>query len=80
MPEMIEVHRVTGEDCFIVRAFAPSPSDLERIVGVLGRFAAVTTSVVLSSESPKPIDRQGQAKEDNRIQVHLNTNNLAAID
>jgi hypothetical protein len=58
----------------------PSPGDLERIVDALGRFDAVTTSVVLCSESPKPIGRQGQAKEDNRTQVHLNANHLAAID
>lgn len=57
MPEIIEVHRCTGEDCFIVRVLVPAPGDLERIVDVLGRFGAVTTSVVLRSESPKPIAR-----------------------
>jgi Lrp/AsnC family transcriptional regulator, leucine-responsive regulatory protein len=57
MPEVIEVHRVTGEDCFIMRALVPSPGDLERIVDALGRFGTVTTSVVLRSESPKPIGR-----------------------
>jgi Lrp/AsnC family transcriptional regulator, leucine-responsive regulatory protein len=55
IPEVIEVHRVTGEDCFIVRTLAPSPGDLERIVDALGRYGAVTTSVVLRSQSPKPI-------------------------
>jgi Lrp/AsnC family transcriptional regulator, leucine-responsive regulatory protein len=34
---------------------APSPGDLERIVDALGRYGAVTTSVVLRSEPPKPI-------------------------
>lgn len=57
MPEVIEVHRCTGEDCFIVRALVPSPGDLERIVDALGRYGVVTTSVVLRSESPKPIAR-----------------------
>jgi Lrp/AsnC family transcriptional regulator, leucine-responsive regulatory protein len=57
MPEIIEVHRVTGEDCFILRALVPVPEDLERIVDTLGRFGAVTTNVVLRSEPPKPIRR-----------------------
>lgn len=57
MPEVIEVNRVTGEDCFILRALVPSPDDLERIVDALGRFGAVTTSAVLRSEPPKPIAR-----------------------
>lgn len=57
MPEVIEVHRCTGEDCFIVRALVPSPGHLERIVDAIGRYGAVTTSVVLRSEPPKPIGR-----------------------
>jgi Lrp/AsnC family leucine-responsive transcriptional regulator len=57
MPEVIEVHRVTGEDCFILRVLVPVPEDLERIVDTLGRFGAVTTNVVLRSEPPKPIRR-----------------------
>ena len=31
------------------RALAPSPGDLERIVDALGRFGAVTTSVVFAA-------------------------------
>lgn len=57
MPEVIEVHRVTGEDCFILRALVPSPGDLERIVDAVARYGSVTTSVVLRSEAPKPIGR-----------------------
>jgi Lrp/AsnC family transcriptional regulator, leucine-responsive regulatory protein len=57
MPEVVELHRCTGEDCFIARAIVPSPGDLERIVDAIGRFGAVTTSVVLRSEAPKPIAR-----------------------
>ncbi len=57
MPEVIEVHRVTGEDCFILRVLVPSPRDLERIVDAVARYGSVTTSVVLRSEAPKPIGR-----------------------
>ena len=57
MPEVIEVHRVTGEDCFVLRVIVPAPGNLEGIVDALARFGAVTTSVVLRSEAPKPIGR-----------------------
>lgn len=55
MPEVIEVHRVTGEDCFILRVLVPSPADLERIVDATARYGSVTTCVVLRSEAPKPL-------------------------
>lgn len=55
MPEVIDAHRVTGEDCFIVRVLVPAPEALEGIVDSLARFGAVTTNVVLRSEAPKPI-------------------------
>jgi Lrp/AsnC family leucine-responsive transcriptional regulator len=54
---VIEVHRVTGDDCFILKALVPSPEDLVAIVDAIGRFGAVTTSVVLRSEPPKAISR-----------------------
>ena len=54
---MIEVLRVTGEDCFILKAVVPAPSDLATIVDAIGHFGAVTTSVVLRSEPLKPLGR-----------------------
>ena len=54
---MIEVHRVTGEDCFILKVLVPAPEDLATIVDAIGRFGVVTTAVVLRSEPPKPISR-----------------------
>jgi Lrp/AsnC family leucine-responsive transcriptional regulator len=55
LPYVIEVHRVTGDDCFILKAIVPVPDDLVAIVDSIGRFGAVTTSVVLRSEPIKPI-------------------------
>jgi len=57
LPYVIEVHRVTGDDCFILKAIVPAPQDLAAIVDAIGRFGAVTTSVVLRSEPAKPIGR-----------------------
>ncbi len=56
-PEIVEVHRVTGEDCFILKAIVPVPGDLAGLVDAIGPFGAVTTCVVLKSEPPKPLGR-----------------------
>jgi Lrp/AsnC family leucine-responsive transcriptional regulator len=57
LPHVIETHRVTGEDCFVLKAIVPAPEDLAAVVDAIGRFGAVTTAVVLRSELPKPIGR-----------------------
>jgi Lrp/AsnC family leucine-responsive transcriptional regulator len=57
LPYVIEVHRVTGEDCFILKVVVPAPDRLAVIVDSIGRFGEVTTSVVLKSEPAKPISR-----------------------
>jgi Lrp/AsnC family transcriptional regulator, leucine-responsive regulatory protein len=57
LPFVIEVHRATGEDCFVLKAIVPAAEDLATIVDTIGRFGAVTTSVVLRSEPPKTIGR-----------------------
>src|SRR5262245_14548268 len=62
MPEVIEVLRLTGEDCFFLKVIVPSPTGLESIVDALGRFGAVTTSVVLRAEPPKTVGRKLMAK------------------
>ncbi|MBB4276097.1 Lrp/AsnC family transcriptional regulator [Rhizobium mongolense] len=57
MPHVIEVLRLTGEDCFFLKVLVPSPGDLETIVDSIARFGAVTTSLVLRGEPPKFIGR-----------------------
>ncbi|WP_026622277.1 Lrp/AsnC family transcriptional regulator, leucine-responsive regulatory protein (plasmid) [Ensifer sp. WSM1721] len=58
MPQVIEVLRLTGEDCFLLKVLVPSPGELETIVDSIARFGAVTTSLVLRSEPPKLIGRE----------------------
>ncbi|MBI4724559.1 MAG: Lrp/AsnC family transcriptional regulator [Rhodomicrobium sp.] len=58
LPHVVEVHRVTGDDCFILKALVPAPEDLVMIVDAIGRFGSVTTSVVLQSEPPNPLTRK----------------------
>lgn len=57
MPQVIEVLRLTGEDCFILKVLVPTPAELETIVDTIARFGTVTTSLVLRSEPVKPIGR-----------------------
>src|SRR6516162_10750834 len=49
MPEIIEAHHVTGDDCFILKLLARSMTDLERLAGKIAGLGAITTSVVYSS-------------------------------
>jgi Lrp/AsnC family leucine-responsive transcriptional regulator len=51
-PEVVECHRITGEDCYIAKLHLRSMDDLE---GILDRFAAygqTTTSIVHSAPVP----------------------------
>jgi Lrp/AsnC family transcriptional regulator, leucine-responsive regulatory protein len=57
IPHIIEVHRVTGDDCFVLKVLVPAPEDLETIVDRIAGFGAVTTSLVLRSEPARPIGR-----------------------
>jgi Lrp/AsnC family leucine-responsive transcriptional regulator len=57
LPYVTEVHRVTGDDCFVLKVVVPTPDKLATIVDAIGRFGQVTTSVVLRSEPAKAIGR-----------------------
>ncbi|TWB06302.1 Lrp/AsnC family transcriptional regulator [Bradyrhizobium stylosanthis] len=57
IPHIIEVHRVTGDDCFVLKVLVPAPEDLETIVDRIAGFGTVTTSLVLRSEPARPIGR-----------------------
>lgn len=57
LPNVIEVYRLTREDCFFLKVLVPKPEELEPIVDSIARYGAVTTSLVLRQEKPKPIAR-----------------------
>lgn len=52
IPEVIEAHHVTGDDCFILKVVATSMRHLEQISGRVGTLGSVTTSVSYSSPFP----------------------------
>ena len=47
--EVIECHRVTGSDSFIVKARVVSVEHLERFLDKLGHYGTTSTATVLSS-------------------------------
>jgi Lrp/AsnC family leucine-responsive transcriptional regulator len=49
VPEIIEAHHVTGEDCFILKVVARSMRHLEQTTGRISGLGSVTTTVVYSS-------------------------------
>jgi Lrp/AsnC family leucine-responsive transcriptional regulator len=52
LPNVVECHRITGEDCFIVKAYL---QDLDQLDGLLDRFLIyghTTTSIAQSSPVP----------------------------
>jgi len=52
IPEVVECHRVTGEDCFILKVYLPSLDQLDRILDRFLLFGATTTSLIQSSPVP----------------------------
>ncbi len=49
IPEVLECHRVTGSDSFIMKVMAGSVEELEKTIDRLTPYVATTTSLVLSS-------------------------------
>lgn len=52
VPEILEAHHVTGEDCFVLKVAARSMRHLEEVTGRISALGGVTTTVVYSSPLP----------------------------
>ena len=52
LPEVSECHRITGEDCFLVKVHAPSIDGLEEILDKFLVHGQTITSIVVSSPVP----------------------------
>jgi len=55
LPEIVSCDRITGEDCFLARAYVRSVEDLERLIDVIMPFAMTNTSIIQSSPVPNRI-------------------------
>jgi len=49
IPEVVECHRVTGEDCFVLKLHLRAMDDLEELLDRFIVFGQTTTSIVHSS-------------------------------
>ncbi|MBI5668408.1 MAG: Lrp/AsnC family transcriptional regulator [Chloroflexi bacterium] len=47
--EVIECHRVTGEDCFILKVLIPSMDQLDQLLDRFLLYGSTTTSIIQSS-------------------------------
>lgn len=52
VPQVVECHRVTGEDCFVLKVFLPSLDQLDRLLDQFLAFGQTTTSIVQSTPVP----------------------------
>jgi Lrp/AsnC family leucine-responsive transcriptional regulator len=56
-PEVVECHRVTGDDCFFIKAHVRDVTHLEEVIDRFVVLGQTTTSIVQSS----PVPRRGIA-------------------
>jgi Lrp/AsnC family transcriptional regulator, leucine-responsive regulatory protein len=52
IPQVTECHRITGEDCFILKVYLKEISNLDRVLDPVLRHGQTTTSIVQSSPVP----------------------------
>jgi Lrp/AsnC family leucine-responsive transcriptional regulator len=51
-PEVVECHRITGEDCYFVKAHVRDVAHLEEVIDRFVPFGQTTTSIMQSSPVP----------------------------
>ena len=52
LPDIVECHRITGDDCFIARVHVRSVEDLEVVIDALISYSMTNTSIIQSSPVP----------------------------
>jgi Lrp/AsnC family leucine-responsive transcriptional regulator len=56
-PEVVECHRITGDDCYFMRAWVRDVAHMEEVIDRFAPYGQTTTSIVQSS----PVPRRGVA-------------------
>src|SRR5262252_4574078 len=54
LPQVVECHRITGEDCFIMRVYLERLEDLDPLLDRFLAYGQTTTSLVQSSPAARP--------------------------
>jgi Lrp/AsnC family transcriptional regulator, leucine-responsive regulatory protein len=52
LPQVVECHRITGEDCFILKVYLDSLDNLDQILDQFLVYGQTTTSIVQSTPVP----------------------------
>jgi Lrp/AsnC family transcriptional regulator, leucine-responsive regulatory protein len=52
LPQVVECHRITGEDCFIIKVYLDSLDNLDKILDQFLVYGQTTTSIVQSTPVP----------------------------
>jgi Lrp/AsnC family transcriptional regulator, leucine-responsive regulatory protein len=52
-PEVVECHRITGDDCYFMRAWVRHVEHLEELIDRFAPYGQTTTSIVQSSPVPR---------------------------
>ncbi len=56
IPNVVECHRVTGEDCFILKVHIPAIDQLDRLLDIFLAHGSTTTTIIQSSPvPPRPV-------------------------
>ena len=61
LPQIVECDRVTGEDCFIARAYVASVDELEKLIDRIIPYAMTNTSIIQSSPVKRRLPPIGQS-------------------
>jgi Lrp/AsnC family leucine-responsive transcriptional regulator len=56
-PEVVECHRITGDDCYLMKAHVRNVDHMEEVIDRFAIYGQTTTSIVQSS----PVARRGVA-------------------
>jgi Lrp/AsnC family leucine-responsive transcriptional regulator len=52
LPQVVECHRVTGEDCFVLKLYLPSINELDQVLDQFLAYGQTTTSIIQSTPVP----------------------------
>jgi len=56
IPEVVECHRITGDDCFLMKMYVPAVDQLEDVLDRFLLYGQTTSSIVQSSPvPPRPV-------------------------
>jgi len=61
LPQVTECHRITGEDCFLIKVHAPAVQELETLLDQFLIYGQTVTSIVVSTPVPPrplPVDTE----------------------